>query len=102
MQAKKPKWRVDERGMRYTFCPGKATWSHSMAKVFNECVFAFHTGILPTEGTYGEQSDLFVEVYPFFVQSWTERRYGRVWQDVNKFAEGCFKVIGKMFGGKKG
>jgi hypothetical protein len=92
---------VDSRGQKYTFCPGKATWSPTIIETFQECKAAYFTGILPLEGNFLDQSPQFVKVYPLFCEIWRERNYARVWQDVNKFAEEVFKVIGKMFGGKK-
>ena len=99
--AKTARYRVDERSRKYTFCPGKATWDVSIAIVYRDCFLAYHTGILPGEGHFQEQSELFVECYPFFVEQFTERRYGRVWQDVNTFTGEVFKTIGKMLGSKK-
>jgi len=99
--SKTARFRVDERGQKFTFCPGKATWYADIVKTYQECSLAFHTGILPREGHFSDQSELFVECYQAFVESYTERRYGRVWQDVSTFAEGVLKVIAKMFGGKK-
>jgi hypothetical protein len=96
--AKTARFRVDERGQKYTFCPGKATWFERTARVYQECYFAFHTGILPKEGHFQDQDELFVEAYPAFVHHYTQRKYGRVWQDVNEFASEVFKAIGKMFG----
>lgn len=63
---------------------------------------AYHTGILPEDGHFKDQPELFTECYPSFVEHYTQRRYGRVWQDVNTFAGEVLKIIGKMFGsGKK-
>ena len=101
MNAKSAKWQVDERGGKYAFCPGKATWDVSIIRTYRACTLAFHTGILPREGHFETQDELFVEAYPAFVDHYIARKYGRVWQDVNQFTGEVFKAIGKMFGSKK-
>lgn len=96
--AKTAKFKVDDHGRLYTFCPGKATWDAEIARIYRDCLFAYHTGILPKEKHFQDQEELFVECYPAFVEAYTQRKYGRVWQDVNTFTGEVFKVIGKMFG----
>jgi hypothetical protein len=96
--------RVDDNGILIKYCPGKATWYPAILKLFEECRFAYQTGILPRDGTYREQSMLFCEVYPHFVAHWESRRYLRTWSDVFEFTpkvlEALSKIIGSMFGGK--
>lgn len=92
---------MDSRGSKYQFCPGKATWSPRVTKTFLDCKATYFSGILPEEKPFQEQSPMFVQSYPVFCEIWKERNYGRIWGDVNKFAEEVFKAIGKMFGGKK-
>lgn len=88
--------------MKYTFCPGKATWYPEMLALFDELVLAYHTGIFPDSGSFYEQDELFVECFPQFYLSFKERNYGRVWSDVVEFSEHILKAVAKMFGGKKG
>lgn len=95
-------WRVDSRSLTYKFCPGKATWYPEIFDTFEECRLAYYTGILPGEGNFFDQHELFVECYPSFIEHWRERHYGRIWRDVEEFTEKVLEAVGKMFGGKKG
>jgi hypothetical protein len=96
---------VDQVSLKYSFCPGKATWYPEVAKVFEWCRIALETGILPEEGSYLDQPALFVEVFPTFVERWRERSYQRVWLDISEFSpkviEAFGKLFGKIFGGGK-
>lgn len=87
-------------GRMYTFCPAKATWYPEVVQTYRECKLAFYTGILPKEGSFHDQSEMFVDCFPAFVDHYTERKYGRVWQDVNNFANEILKTVRKWFGGK--
>lgn len=58
-----------------------------MAQVFEQCRVAVETGILPRQGSLEDQDELFVEVFPTFVERWRARSYVRVWDDVRAFAK---------------
>jgi hypothetical protein len=88
-------------GPKYSFCPGKATWYPELAIVFEQCFVANETGILPSDGSFQDQSELFVEAFPTFVERWKWRWYGRVWHDVSDATGKVFEALGKMLGGKK-
>lgn len=81
------------------FCPAKATWYPEIAELFNECRVTLETGILPKEGAFLNQSDLFHEVFPYFVERWKEKTYQRMWDDIQDFT---LTVVKGIFGGKKG
>jgi hypothetical protein len=91
---------TDEYGLRVPFCPGKATWFESMHKLFDECRVAMTTGLLPKAGAIEDQSALFNDVFPFFVERWQLRQKLRLWSDINDFTAKIFEAIGKMFGSK--
>lgn len=87
---------VTKNGTRYTFCPGKATWDVEIAQIFQDCVVAQHTGILPGRGPLEEQSAIFCEVFPYFLELWGRLRYREVWSDVREYVEAVLKqVLGK-------
>jgi len=96
---KKPK-KVDSHGMEFDFCPGKATWYPVIVVLFEELLVAYHTGLLPKEGTVGDQEDIFTECFPTFVDRWQYRSYYRVWTDVDECIPKVLEAIGKMFGAK--
>lgn len=98
----KAKIRVDRPGAYYGFCPGKATWYPEMVALVEECRVALETGILPKEGSFEEQSEMFCEAFPHFVDRWKERTYLRIWSDVHNFTESTLKsLFGKGKGSKK-
>lgn len=92
---------VDRHGPRYSFCPGKATWYYDIARVFQECRVTLETGILPRDGGLKDQEDLFVHVFPTFVEHFRHRSYARVWDDVGEVIPKVLEVIASMFTGKK-
>ena len=95
---RKPR-KVDEYGLEYSFCAGKATWYPEIAELFLQCRVALETGILPERGSYLDQPEMFVDAFPDFVQRWKERTYNRVWQDTRDFTK---SVLESIFGkGKK-
>lgn len=92
---------MDNYGLEYSFCPGKATWYEEIAELFGQCRVALETGIMPSRGSFQDQSAMFVEVFPEFVQRWKERSYNRVWQDTREFTQAVLEaVFGKSKGGK--
>lgn len=98
--------RVDDQGVKFRFCPGKATWSPTITSLFHQCRTTQITGHLPLDGGLDDQPEMFTEVYPVFVERWQERSYARVWRDVGEFSPEILKQFGKMFsslfGGKRG
>ena len=91
---------VDEFGTKVSFCPGKATWHNEVIDLFHECHVAYLTGILPRSGGLEHQDSKFSEVFPIFIEKWENRKYLKVWSDVNDFTAKVFEAISKMFGGK--
>jgi len=95
---------MDDYSLEITFCAGKATWYPDMIKLFSDCKLAVETGIFPKDGHFHDQDELFVEVFPFFVERWKHRAYYKVWADVVEFTPAVLNTIGKMiskmFGGK--
>lgn len=94
---KKPK-KIDDASLSYSYCPGKATWYPEIAELFEQCRVTLDAGILPKDGNYLDQDELFVEVFPFFVRRWKERNYDKIWSDVRDFVV----PILEGFAGKKG
>lgn len=93
--------RVDESGLEFYFCPGKATWYEEISDLFKQCRVAMETGILPEKGSFEQQSEMFVDVFPDFVQRWKERNYNRIWQDTREFTKVVLEsIFGKNKGGK--
>lgn len=88
---------VDRDSVKYTFCPGKATWYEEIAILFQQCRIALETGILPKKGSLEDQDELFTEVLYTFVERWRSRQYRLVWKDVTEMGEAVFKA----FSGKK-
>jgi hypothetical protein len=95
---------VDSYGLKLTFCPAKATWYHEFTELFSQLLVALETGILPKGGNLEDQDQLFVELFPYFVDRYRARQYSRSWADVITFApkvlEAIGKMISRMFGGK--
>lgn len=88
--------KIDDNSLQYSFCPGKATWYEEIAELFEQCRVALETGILPNSGSLDEQDELFVEVFPYFVQRWKERQYYRLWSDVRTYVGGLIEgLLGK-------
>jgi len=77
-------WQIDDFSINQLFCPGKATWSHEMAKLFLDCKTAYIIGEYPDPGRLEDQEATFSEVYPTFVERWEERKYFRNWQMFNE------------------
>ena len=90
---------ITASNLRFSFCPGKATWFPEIAELFHHCRIAYETGILPDTGALLDQDEMFNEVFPFFVERWKEKSYGRVWGDVRKYTE---KILTAIFGKKGG
>lgn len=93
--------RVDRYGSRYPFCPGKVTWYPYLQRLFDQCLVAKETGLLPEPGGINDQDEGFCDALPTFIEKYTWRRYGRVWQDVNGIIPKVLEAVGKMFTGKK-
>jgi len=93
---KKPR-RPDDKSLEYAFCPAKATWYPEIVELFTQCRIAMETGIMPQKGSFEEQPELFVEVFPDFVVRWKDRQYTRIWTDVAKFVS---DVLEKIFSKK--
>lgn len=90
--------KIDDYSLQYTFCPGKATWYEEITELFQQCRVAMETGIMPNRGSFEDQSAIFVEVFPAFVERWKDRNYYRVWADVKDFTK---VVLEAVFGTKK-
>lgn len=87
---------VDDEGLGFKFCPGKATWYEEVHDLYGACRVALEAGILPRDGSLEEQEATFVDVFPAFVDRWRERNYDRVWRDVKDFTRDVLKqVLGK-------
>ncbi len=84
---------VDAAGLKYGFCPGKATWYVDIYNLYYQCRIALETGILPHEGSLQDQDETFCEVFPLFVDRWKERTYGRVWEDTRQYVEAVLKAV---------
>lgn len=89
-------WKVDQAGAAFPFCPGKARWYPEIQQLFNECKAAYLTGYLPAPGDFWDQYSAFCESYHVFVERWEERKYQRVWRDVNKILPEVVKAFGEV------
>jgi len=56
------------------------------------------TGHFPDSGPMSEQSEVFADVFPIFLDRWRERVYRRVWHDVQSYTKNILEAI---FGKKK-
>lgn len=92
---------VSKGGQKYSFCPGKSTWYEHIAELYDQCLVACETGILPKEGGISDQDEQFAGVFPFFIERWRDKRYQRVWSDVSEFTNDVLKTVAKMFSGKR-
>lgn len=86
---------VDASGLPFSFCPGKATWYPGVVQAFGACRIALETGILPEAGSLADQDQLFVDVFPTFVERWKSRTYEKVWNDVRKFTKSVLEAVFK-------
>lgn len=95
---------VDQYGIKLPFCPAKAIWYHEFTNLFSVLLVALETGILPKAGSLEDQDQLFVELFPYFVDRYRSRQYNKTWSDVLAFTpkvlEAIGKMISRMFGGK--
>lgn len=95
---------VDTYGLKLSFCPAKATWYHEFTVLYSQLLVALETGILPKEGSLEDQDEMFVSLFPFFVERYRMRQYNKTWADVLGFTpkvlEAIGKMISRMFGGK--
>jgi len=95
---------VDQNGIKLPFCPAKATWYDEFTNLFSVLLVALETGILPKAGSLEDQDQLFVELFPYFVDRYRARQYNKTWTDVLSFTprvlEAIGKMISRMFGGK--
>ena len=95
---KKPR-KLEGSNIEYTFCPGKASWYPDIIELFSQCRVAMETGIMPNEGSFLDQQDIFTEVFPTFVSYWKDRYYQRIWKDIQDYTkivlESLFKKKGK-------
>lgn len=57
------------------------------------------TGIMPNEGPFEQQSEMFVDAFPHFVSRWKDRTYDKIWHDVRDFTK---TVLEGLFGKKGG
>jgi len=71
-----------------------------MAILFNQCRVACDTGIMPKEGSFENQEDIFCEVFPHFVARWKDRFYAKIWLDVRTYTEAVLKSIFPKKGAK--
>lgn len=89
---------MTKHGRRFSFCPGKATWSEDIADLYRKCFIAYSTGILPSRGGLEDQDALFYETFEVFIRAWDSKKYNQVWGDVRDYVEAVLKSI---FGKKK-
>lgn len=89
--------KLDDYSIEVNFCPAKATWYPRIVNLFEQCRVSLESGFLPDSGGLKDQSDLFMEVYPFFIERWRHRTYYKVWQDVIEFTPSILSAFGKMF-----
>ena len=90
-------YRVDDYGIRLSFCPGKATWSAGIAELFLQCKQAYLVGEYPKKGRLEDQNAIFSVAYPTFVERWEERKFYRGWQMFNKIGPEYAKHLIKGF-----
>jgi len=98
---KKP-MKVDLLGGSYRFCPGKATWSLTMAQAFIDCRVALEAGIFPVSGSLDQQPQVFADCFYDFMDHWKHRNYARTMKDAGTMAHGFIEMIFKSLAGKKG
>ena len=91
---------VDKHGTKWPFCPGKATWYPEIQTVFDQCLIAKDTSILPKPGLIADQDEIFTAVFGYFLEKYSWRGYGRVWQDVGDVIPKVLEAIAKMLGAK--
>jgi len=89
---------IDKLSYRYTFCVGKATWYEEIIDLFDLCIVAYETGIMPNYGGFLDQEETFREIFPMFVQRWKRRNYNSVWLDVSDFSR---MILESIFGKKR-
>lgn len=88
-----PGMSVGKHGIKYKFCPGKATWDREITELFEQCLVARQTGILPGRGAFEDQHWLFCDVFPYFIEVWDKLRYREVWSDVREYVQDTLKQI---------
>lgn len=85
---------INKRGIKFPFCPGKATWYPEIVELFDSCRVAVQTGIMPLRGALADQSYEFYDVFPTFVDLWKKRTYQSIWDDVIDHTEAVLVKTG--------
>jgi len=58
---------INQGGLLYPFCPGKATWDHEVRAVFNLLMFTAETGQLYRSGGLINQPEWYLDLLGMFL-----------------------------------
>lgn len=67
-------------------------------ELFQSCIIAVETGILPKGTNLNKQDDIFLEVFYDFLIHYRRRKEQKIWAQVSSFTG---EVLTAVFGGKK-
>lgn len=66
---------INDGGMPFGFCPGKASWDYAAVRVFRMLVVCSETGSMYDNGGVSDQPDWFVDLLGWFLPRYNDLRF---------------------------
>lgn len=66
---------VTQDGEQFSFCPGKATWDHTVSSIYSALMITAETGNLWNSGGISEQPSWFIELLSIFLIRYNDHKF---------------------------
>jgi hypothetical protein len=66
---------VTREGEQFSFCPGKATWDHTVSSVYSSLMICAETGNLWNSGGISDQPMWFIELLSIFLMRYNDHKF---------------------------
>lgn len=66
---------VERGGTLYGFCPGKSTWDHEAAAIYQALVVTAETGIMLEDGPISQQPDWWIDLLGWFLPYYSDQKF---------------------------
>jgi hypothetical protein len=66
---------VTREGEQFSFCPGKATWDHTVSSVYSSLMICAETGNLWNSGGISDQPLWFIELLSIFLMRYNDHKF---------------------------
>jgi len=66
---------VTREGEQFSFCPGKATWDHTVSSIYGALTITAETGNLWNIGGISDQPEWFIELLSIFLMRYNDHKF---------------------------